>query len=82
MKSDQQKLKVLKKLKFGGDSELSVIFEKDNKTGIDFEKAIRNMGRLNPKVKIILQLQDSFARVHDEYAVYADTESNLHLTDA
>lgn len=36
--------------------EISVIFAKDNKTGVDFEKAIRNMGRLNPKVKLITLL--------------------------
>lgn len=39
------------------------------------------MGRLNPKIKLIVQLQNMFKNVHEKYARYADTENNITLTD-
>ena len=39
------------------------------------------MGRLNPKIKLIVQLQDQFKRVHDKYARFADTEHNIGYSD-
>ena len=39
------------------------------------------MGRLNPKIGLIVLLQDNFKTVHDQYARYADTEGNIHLSD-
>ena len=48
---------------------------------LDFEKLLRQMGRLNPKIKLIVQLQNQFKKVHEKYARYADTENNITLTD-
>jgi len=48
---------------------------------VDFEKTIRNMGKLNPRIKLMMDLQKSFRAVHNKYAIYADSEANLHFTD-
>ena len=48
---------------------------------LDFEKILRKMGRLNPKIKLILQLQDKFKEVHDRFARFADTENNIGLSE-
>ena len=40
------------------------------------------MGRLNPRIKLMIDLQKSFTNVHSKYAVFADSESNLHFSDA
>lgn len=39
------------------------------------------MGRLNPKIKLILKLQDYFKAVHDKYARFADNENNIGYSD-
>ena len=39
------------------------------------------MGRLNPKIKLILELQDKFKAVHDRYARFADTENNIGFSE-
>ena len=39
------------------------------------------MGRLNPKIKLIIELQKEICEVHDNYGMYVDTEANNHLTD-
>jgi hypothetical protein len=61
--------------------EFALIMNKKHRSEIDFEKTIRNMGRLNPKIKLMVSLQKEFRRVHETYAVYADTESNFNLND-
>ena len=43
---------------------------------------IRKMGHLNPRIKLMIDLQKAFRVVHSKYAVYADSEANLHFTDA
>lgn len=47
---------------------------------IDFELTIRNMGRMNAKIKLITELQRLFRGVSGKYALFVDTESNMHLT--
>lgn len=38
------------------------------------------MGKLSPKIKLMIKLQEGFRRVHAQYAIYADTQSNLSLS--
>ena len=53
----------------------------DTKTKqIDFDKMIKQMSKLSPKIELMLILQRNAIRVHKTVAVYADTESNIHLT--
>lgn len=82
MEKDKHYRRVLRALGVGGGDnlELDLIFNKDGQTGVDFEKAIRNMGRLNPKVKLITNLQDQFAHVHDQYAIYVDTDETIKIS--
>ena len=40
------------------------------------------MGHLNPKIKLMIELQKCFRGVHDKYAIYADTLKTCHLSDA
>ena len=61
--------------------EFSLIMNSKQRSEINFDKTIRNMGRLNPKIKLMVDLQKEFRRVHETYAVYADTESNMNLSD-
>ena len=39
------------------------------------------MGRLNPKIKLTLKLQDLFREVHEKYARFADTEKNIAFSE-
>ena len=39
------------------------------------------MGKLHPKIALMLELQKGFMAVNEKYAIYADTESNIHLSD-
>ena len=61
--------------------EFSLIMNSKQRSEINFDKTIRNMGRLNPKIKLMVDLQKEFRRVLETYAVYADTESNMNLSD-
>lgn len=44
------------KVKAGDDFSFNKNRQSDNQ--LDFEKVIRRMGRLNPKIKLIVELQD------------------------
>ena len=40
------------------------------------------MGRLNHKIKLMVQLQKMFKDVHEKYALYADTVSTITMDDS
>ena len=67
---------------FGGKNPSDFELVSNYSTRIDFDKTIRNMGRLNPRIKLMMDLQKSFRNVHSKYAVFADSEANLHISDA
>ena len=53
----------------------------DKKTDhIDFDKMIQQMSKLSPKIELMLTLQRNALRLNNTVAMYADTESNIHLT--
>ena len=82
IKDDRRKAKVLKQ--FGlvkVKDEFDYIMNDKDETRLDFDKLIRNMGRLNPKIKLMIKLQHSFKKVHESYAIYADTEQTLAVKD-
>ena len=79
-KEDRTKSKVLTQFGNKNPSEFELL--SNYSTRIDFEKTVRNMGRLNPRIKLMMDLQKSFRDVHKKYAVYADSEANLHIADA
>ena len=78
IQKDKVKIETLRKLGVMVQDDLAMIM--DQKTELDFAKTIRNMGRLNPKAKMMKELQRQFCRVN-ETALYVDTVSNFHLTD-
>jgi len=39
------------------------------------------MGRLNHKIKLMVQLQKMFKDVHEKYALYADTVSTISMDE-
>ena len=39
------------------------------------------MGKLNPKIKLMLELRRAFIQVAERYACYADTSGTIQLTD-
>ena len=65
----------------GGDEFNIVMNFSDEGANLAFEKAIRNMGKLHPKIALMLELQEGFMAVNEKYAIYADTVSNIHLSD-
>ena len=74
---------MLQKWSGGGLAEITnvVMKQNNNSTKLNFNKLIRDMGRLNPKIKLIIELQNAFCEVHDKYGMYVDTEANVHLSD-
>ena len=66
------------------EDKLSTIMNaaEDTDAQIDFANTIRNMGKLNPRINMMEELQKSFKSVHNNFAVYVDTESNVHLSEA
>lgn len=52
-----------------------------NKDALDFDEVKRDLGKMNPKIKLMNELSKGFKAVHDKYAIYVDTDSNIHLTD-
>ena len=79
-KEDAKKSEVIRH--FGGKSPSEFDLLSHYSTRIDFDKTVRNMGRLNPRIKLMTDLQKSFRDVYGKYAVFADSEANLHITDA
>ena len=79
-KEDRQKSHVI--AQFGGRNPSEFELLSNYSTRIDFEKTVRNMGRLNPRIRLMMDLQKSFRGVHKKYAVFADSEANLHIPDA
>lgn len=70
-----QKSKALKLMGAKGlKSDLELIMTANDTNAIDFAKTIREMGKLNPKIKLMMELQKGFKRVHETYAVYVDCD--------
>lgn len=44
----------------GVKDELQLIMQADDKNSIEFQKTVRSMGKLNPKIKLMTQLQIYF----------------------
>mmetsp|Transcript_30965 Transcript_30965/g.38295 ORF Transcript_30965/g.38295 Transcript_30965/m.38295 type:complete len:125 (-) Transcript_30965:534-908(-) len=82
IEAERARIKALKSMGIKGvKDELNLIMTADDQSSINFEKTVRNMGRLNPKIKLMLNLQTAFKRVHDKYAVYVDCAESMDLTD-
>ena len=62
--------------------EFDFVMDEKSVTTIDFDKTVRNMGRLNPKIKLMVKLQKAYKQIHEKYSVYADTEQSLEIPDA
>ena len=66
----------------GVKDELQLIMQADDKNSIEFQKTVRSMGKLNPKIKLMTQLQIFFKAIHERYAVYVDTTESMSMNEA
>ena len=63
-----------------GDTDIFKQIMDKNNDHIDFDKMIKQMSKLSPKIELMLTLQRNALRLHKTMAMYADTQSNIHLT--
>ena len=65
----------------GIKDELAILMTAKDTNAINFEQIVRQMGKLNPKIKLMMSLQQNFIKVRDIYAFYVDSSETLDLTD-
>ena len=65
----------------GIKDELAILMTAVDTNAINFEQTVRQMGKLNPKIKLMMSLQQNFIKVRDIYAFYVDSSETLDLTD-
>ena len=81
--SERQRVKVFARLGIKGvKDELQLIMQAEDKNSMEFQKTVRSMGKLNPKIKLMTQLQIYFKAVHEKYAVYVDTVEMMQMNEA
>ena len=65
----------------GIKDELAILMTAVDTNAINFEQTVRQMGKLNPKIKLMMSLQQNFTKVRDIYAFYVDSSETIDLTD-
>lgn len=57
------------------------MLELDSPSAMDFVDTVRQMGKLNPKIRLMMELQKGFVEVHEKYAMFVDTRDSIHMSN-
>ena len=57
-----------------------VLGKKTNPVTVDFDKTIYDLGSMDSKIELLINLNANSKRIHGSMGIYADTPTNIHLT--
>lgn len=64
----------------GIKSELEILMSADDSNSVNFASTVRAMGKINPKIKLMMELLKGFKQVHEKYAIYVDCVESIGMT--